>query len=60
MARPGGLGRGLGALIPAGVAEAIGGLEDLLCCRVHVVTTGGLSYASEETRASIDREAVPL
>jgi ParB family chromosome partitioning protein len=29
VARPGGLGRGLGALIPAGVAEAIGGLEDL-------------------------------
>ena len=29
MARPGGLGKGLGALIPTGVAEPTGGLAEL-------------------------------
>jgi uncharacterized protein len=35
-------------------------LEDLLGCPVHVVTTGGLSCARENTRAQIEREATSL
>ena len=35
-------------------------LEDLLGCPVHVLTTGGLSCARENTRAQIEREAVSL
>jgi predicted nucleotidyltransferase len=35
-------------------------LEDLLGCRVHVVTTGGLSLAREHVRGQIEREAVLL
>ena len=37
-----------------------GDLEDLLGCPVHVVTTGGLSYAPENTRMRIENEAVSL
>jgi uncharacterized protein len=37
-----------------------GDLEDLLGCPVHLLTTGGLSYAREDTRARIEREAVSL
>jgi predicted nucleotidyltransferase len=37
-----------------------GDLEELLGCPVHVVTTGGLSYAHEHTRERIEHEAVPL
>ena len=37
-----------------------GDLEDLLGCPVHVVTTGGLTSAREDTRAQIEREAVSL
>ena len=35
-------------------------LEDLLGCRVHVTTTGGLTYGREETRERIEGEAVSL
>ena len=35
-------------------------LEDLLGCPVHVLTTGGLSCARENTRARIEREATSL
>jgi predicted nucleotidyltransferase len=34
--------------------------EDLLGCRVHVMTTGGLTYASGDARERIEREAVAL
>lgn len=37
-----------------------GDLEELLCCPVHVVTTGGLRHAREQTRDRIEREAVAL
>jgi predicted nucleotidyltransferase len=37
-----------------------GELEDLLGCPVHVLTTGGLSCAGENTRAQIEREAISL
>jgi predicted nucleotidyltransferase len=37
-----------------------GELEDLLGCPVHVLTTGGLSCARENTRAQIEREAISL
>jgi predicted nucleotidyltransferase len=37
-----------------------GELEDLLACRVHVLTTGGLRYAREQVREQIQREAVLL
>jgi predicted nucleotidyltransferase len=37
-----------------------GDLEDLLGCPVHIVTTGGLTSAREDTRAQIEREAVSL
>ena len=37
-----------------------GDLEDLLGCRVHVLTTSGLRHASEGTREQIEREAVLL
>ena len=39
-----------------------GDLEELLGCPVHVVTTGGLSYAREHTREQIiiEHEAVSL
>jgi uncharacterized protein len=35
-------------------------LEELLGCRVHVLTTGGLSCARENTRTQIEREAITL
>lgn len=35
-------------------------LEELLGCRVHVVTLGGLSHGDERIRERIEREAVPL
>lgn len=35
MARRGGLGRGLGALIPAGMEQDVGGLEEILVASVH-------------------------
>ncbi|MGN6167047.1 MAG: nucleotidyltransferase family protein [Solirubrobacteraceae bacterium] len=34
-------------------------LEDLRGCPVHVTTTGGLRQARAETRARIEKEAVP-
>jgi predicted nucleotidyltransferase len=34
--------------------------EDLLGCPVHLVTTGGLGYAREHVRETIEREAVLL
>ena len=37
-----------------------GDLEDLLGCPVHVTTTSGLNYATEETCASIEHDAVAL
>jgi uncharacterized protein len=37
-----------------------GDLEDLLGCPVHIVTTGGLRYADEDTRVRINREAISL
>jgi predicted nucleotidyltransferase len=37
-----------------------GELEDLLGCPVHVLTTGGLSCARENTRAQIESEAISL
>lgn len=37
-----------------------GNLEELLGCPVHVVTTGGLSYARERAREHIESEAVSL
>ena len=36
------------------------GLEDLLGCPVHVMTTGGLRQARPNTRKEIKREAVQL
>lgn len=36
------------------------GLEDLLRCPVHVMTTSGLTHAREHTREDIEREAVAL
>jgi predicted nucleotidyltransferase len=35
-------------------------LEDLLACRVHLTTTEGLTYAREDRRERIEREAVSL
>jgi uncharacterized protein len=42
------------------LAAVQGDLEELLGCPVHVVTTGGLSYARDHTREQIEREAVSL
>ena len=41
-------------------AAVQGDLEELLGCPVHVVSTGGLSYARDHTREQIAREAVSL
>ncbi len=48
---------GGGLLELAGVR---GDLEELLGCRVHVVSSGGLRYARKGTRLRIEREAVEL
>jgi len=37
-----------------------GDVEDLLGCRVHVTTTGGLMHAPDDRRERIEREAVAL
>jgi predicted nucleotidyltransferase len=62
-----GPGNGLDVLVEMGdrrslLAQAAlqGELDGLLGSPVHVVTTGGLSYAREHTRESIEREAVFL
>jgi predicted nucleotidyltransferase len=48
---------GRGMLEKAGLQ---GDLEELLLCPVHVATTGGLRYARESTRETIEREATGL
>ena len=53
MARPGGLGRGLGALIPAGVAEAIGGLEDLPISLIRPNPQQPREHFDEESLAAL-------
>ena len=53
MARPGGLGRGLGALIPAGVAEAIGGLEDLPISSIRPNPQQPREHFDEESLAAL-------
>ncbi len=53
MARPGGLGRGLGALIPAGVTEAIGGLEDLPIASIRPNPQQPREHFDEETLAAL-------
>jgi hypothetical protein len=35
-------------------------LEELMNCRVHVVTASGLRFARPETRQQIEREAIAL
>lgn len=37
-----------------------GDLEELLGCRVHVLTATGLAHAREDLRERIEREAVSL
>jgi predicted nucleotidyltransferase len=37
-----------------------GDLEELLACRVHVVTTTGLNGVREDVRERIERESVAL
>jgi len=53
VARPGGLGRGLGALIPAGVAEAIGGLEDLPISLIRPNPQQPREHFDEESLAAL-------
>jgi len=53
VARPGGLGRGLGALIPAGVAEAIGGLEDLPISLIRQNPQQPREHFDEESLAAL-------
>ena len=53
MARPGGLGRGLGALIPTGVAEGIGGLEDLPISSIRPNPQQPREHFDEETLAAL-------
>ncbi|HYL50641.1 MAG TPA: ParB/RepB/Spo0J family partition protein [Acidimicrobiia bacterium] len=53
MARPGGLGRGLGALIPAGVTEAIGGLEDLPISLIRPNPQQPREHFDEESLAAL-------
>jgi uncharacterized protein len=48
---------GRGLLAQAGLQ---GDLEDLLECPVHVMTTSGLTYARQDAREQIEREAVSL
>ena len=45
---------------PLSQAALQNNLEDLLGCRVHVVSTSGLRYAREHVRDQIEGEAVPL
>ena len=37
-----------------------GDLEELLGCRVQIVTVTGLACAREDVREQIEREAIPL
>jgi ParB family transcriptional regulator, chromosome partitioning protein len=53
VARPGGLGRGLGALIPAGIVEGIGGLEDLAISSIRPNPQQPREHFDEETLASL-------
>ncbi len=53
MARPGGLGRGLGALIPTGITEGIGGLEDLPVSSIRPNPQQPREHFDEETLASL-------
>jgi ParB family transcriptional regulator, chromosome partitioning protein len=53
VARPGGLGRGLGALIPTGVAESIGGLEDLPISSIRQNPQQPREHFDEESLAAL-------
>ncbi len=53
MARPGGLGRGLGALIPTGVAEGIGGLENVPISSIRPNPQQPREHFDEETLAAL-------
>jgi ParB family chromosome partitioning protein len=53
VARPGGLGRGLGALIPAGVAEQVGGLADIPISSIRPNPQQPRSHFDEEALASL-------
>jgi predicted nucleotidyltransferase len=51
------MGDGCGLLEQAALQ---GDLEERLGCRVHVLPAGGLTYAGEDIRERIEREAVSL
>lgn len=53
MAPRGGLGKGLGALIPAGVGELIGGLEELAVAQIRANPYQPRGHFDEETLASL-------
>ena len=53
MARPGGLGRGLGALIPTGVSEAVGGLADLPIASIRPNPQQPREHFDEEALAAL-------
>jgi ParB family transcriptional regulator, chromosome partitioning protein len=53
VARPGGLGRGLGALIPAGVSEVVGGLADLPIASIRANPQQPREHFDEEALAAL-------
>ncbi len=53
MARPGGLGRGLGALIPSGVAEQVGGLAEIPISSIRPNPQQPRSHFDEEALAAL-------
>jgi ParB family chromosome partitioning protein len=53
VARPGGLGKGLGALIPTGIAEPTGGLAELLISSIRPNPQQPRDHFDEEALASL-------
>lgn len=53
MARRGGLGKGLGALIPAGIPEGVGGLEEIPVAAIRPNPYQPREYFDEEELASL-------
>ena len=53
MARPGGLGRGLGALIPTGIADTAGGMADLPISSIRANPQQPREHFDEEALASL-------
>src|SRR4051794_16942187 len=53
VARPGGLGRGLGALIPTGIAEPNGGLAELSIASIRANPQQPREHFDEEALAAL-------